>query len=86
MIEYLVQMSLAPDHHMIRHSLRIDPISRSTESFCQGEAGAGRLVAESMIAFGGIDVVRHVAARGRTGGPEKFHSSTAKDFFSSIGT
>jgi hypothetical protein len=34
-----------------------------------------------MIAFGGIDVVLHVAARGRTGGPEKFHSSTAKDFF-----
>ena len=88
-------MSLAPDHHMIRHSRRIDPIGRSTKSFCQGEAGAGRLVADShgpqsacdggtidaipvpeplkafvrqlrrsMIAFGGIDVVLQVAARG----------------------
>jgi hypothetical protein len=104
-------MSLAPDHHMIRHSWRVDPISCSTKPFCQGDSGAGscsgfpwsavgvgrrtidaipvpellkafvRQLQRSMIAFGGIDVVLHVAARGRTGGPEKFHSSTAKDFF-----
>src|SRR5882724_6719297 len=29
------------------HSRRIDPISRSAKPFCQGEAGAGRLVPDA---------------------------------------
>jgi hypothetical protein len=33
-------MCLALDNDVLTHSRRIDPISRSTKPFCQGEAGA----------------------------------------------
>ena len=34
------QMALAEDNRMIKHSLRIEPISLSAYPFCQGDRGA----------------------------------------------
>jgi hypothetical protein len=38
--EHMAQMSLPEDEDVIKHSRRIEPISRSTWPFCQGDRGA----------------------------------------------
>ncbi len=34
------QMALVEDHHVIQAFVRIEPITRSTQAFCQGDRGA----------------------------------------------
>jgi hypothetical protein len=33
-------MALVEDHHVIQAFVRIEPITRSTQAFCQGDRGA----------------------------------------------
>jgi hypothetical protein len=108
MARVMIEVSSAdeprPDHHMIRRSQRIDPISRrlvadshGPQSACDGGTidaipvpeplkAFVRQLRRFMIAFGEPMWSFTSPLVGRTGGPEKFHWSTAKDFFNSIGT
>src|SRR5208283_5747236 len=61
--EHMAQVPLAKDDDMVRHSRRIEPISRSVWPFCYGDGGCSWPVANAVASENSVHLTRDQRAR-----------------------